>query len=318
MPSNVFIGRVRAAISSGPGLHDFDAIAGRQLAPLVVAVEAHHGEGEPEAAQGRVVVPDLEAAVPPGVNPGDDVRGLIVGERLRTDEPERLQCEDREKYKGDRGARTQACGDGRGTCLVGGLLHAMHSQYRSAALRSNRRQLGLGAAWAEVAPALDFKTIDALLSFLGVRPFGQDFEIGLIAAQRGRQIAGFFLRLAKFVGGFGIAGLPLQRFLVATDGSVIIFLLEVKVADLDALGMALSGSQGWNSVTSLLAVSVFLASPEGEKCRSPSACWNFRRGQVDRSGAEICGCLSVVARTYRPARASWGRRRHCSEPEQGH
>ncbi len=106
------------------------------------------------------------------LNPGDDVCWLVVGERLGANEPERLQGEDCEKYEGNRGARTEVAAAGENLVWLGGFLHAMHPQYRSAALRSNR-QLGLGTALAEVAPALDFRWSIPCCAFTAYGPLGR-------------------------------------------------------------------------------------------------------------------------------------------------
>jgi len=83
------------------------------LAPGKFAVDAYHGEREPQPAEGRVVVPMLEAAVMPGVDTGDDVGRFVVGEGLRPDEPKGLQGERRQQDKGNCRVRGQVAAAGQ-------------------------------------------------------------------------------------------------------------------------------------------------------------------------------------------------------------
>ena len=60
-----------------------------------------------------MIVPVLEAAVAPGVNAGDDVGGLVVGHRLRVDEPERLHGEYSQQDERNGVAHAQAAPAGK-------------------------------------------------------------------------------------------------------------------------------------------------------------------------------------------------------------
>ena len=94
----------------------------------------------------------------------------------------------------------------------------------------------MGAGLGGSGSRLRLHAVDALLRLGGVWADGQNLQIRLVVRQRAVEVAGLFLHDTELVGGLGIAGLPFERFLVPADRGAIVALLEVIVANLDALG----------------------------------------------------------------------------------
>ncbi len=82
------------------GLHGGHVISARQRLLRDLDIGSCNRQHQPKAAQRRMVGPHLELTVP-RLQSGDHVAGLVVGERLRLDEPQRLQTEQQKQRRRD-------------------------------------------------------------------------------------------------------------------------------------------------------------------------------------------------------------------------
>src|SRR5215472_2411957 len=101
---------------------------------------------------------------------------------------------------------------------------------------ANKFLAGIGTGLRRSGCGLGLHSVDAFACFLGIGAIGKNLEISLIIRERGSRVAGLLLHLGKLIGRFGVFRLPLECFLISADSGAIIFLFEVPVANLDALG----------------------------------------------------------------------------------